>query len=251
MTNEQPVALITGSAKRIGAALVRRFHDAGYRLIIHFNGSEEEALSLQAERHAVRADSVCCLQAALTERSEIAQLAQNALDCFGRIDVLINNASSFYATPLEESTQGQWDDLIDSNLRGAYFLSVALSQELTRRQGNIINILDAMVDGAIKDFPIYNIAKAGLKSMTLSLARELAPAVRVNGVAPGAILWPSHLENPQDETAEAARKKALAGIPLGRTGTVEDIANTAFFLVDQASYMTGAVIKVDGGRALR
>ena len=152
MTNEQPVALITGSAKRIGAALVRRFHDAGYRLIIHFNGSEEEALSLQAERHAVRADSVSCLQAALTERSEVAQLAQNALDCFGRIDVLINNASSFYATPLEDSTQGQWDDLIDSNLRGAYFLSVALSQELTRRQGNIINILDAMVDGAYKGF---------------------------------------------------------------------------------------------------
>ena len=251
MTNEQPVALITGSAKRIGAALVRRFHDAGYRLIIHFNGSEEEALSLQAERHAVRTDSVCCLQAALTERSEVSELAQSALDCFGRIDVLINNASSFYATPLEGSTQGQWDDLIDSNLRGAYFLSVALSHELTRRQGNIVNILDAMVGGAIKDFPIYNIAKAGLKSMTHSLARELAPAVRVNGVAPGAILWPSHLENPQDEAAEAARKKALAGIPLGRTGTVEDIANTAFFLVDQASYMTGAVIKVDGGRALR
>ena len=165
--------------------------------------------------------------------------------------MLINNASSFYATPLEDSTQEQWDDLVDSNLRGAYFLSMALSSELTRCQGNIINILDAMVDGAIQDFPIYNIAKAGLKSMTLSLAKELAPAVRVNGVAPGAILWPSHLENPQDEAAEAARKKALAGIPLGRTGTVEDIANATFFLVDQASYMTGAVIKVDGGRALR
>ena len=251
MSNEQSVALITGSAKRIGAALVRRFHNAGYRLIIHFNASEEEALSLQAERNAVRADSVSCLQAALTKRSEVAQLARNALDCFGRIDVLINNASSFYATPLEDSTQEQWDDLVDSNLRGAYFLSMALSSELTRRQGNIINILDAMVDGAIQDFPIYNIAKAGLKSMTLSLAKELAPAVRVNGVAPGAILWPSHLENPQDKAAEAARKKALAGIPLGRTGTAEDIANTTFFLVDQASYMTGAVIKVDGGRALR
>tara|TARA_B100001057_G_scaffold63019_1_gene56508 strand:- start:1540 stop:2295 length:756 start_codon:yes stop_codon:yes gene_type:complete len=251
MTVEQPVALITGSAKRIGAAIARRFHEAGYRLIVHFNGSRNEALNLQAKLNTIRPDSVNCVQASLAKRSEVDQLSREALNCFGRIDVLINNASSFYATPLKESTQEQWDDLIDSNLRGAYFLSVALSEELKHRQGNVINILDAMVDGAIQGFPIYNIAKAGLKSMTLALAKEMSPTVRVNAVSPGAILWPSHLEDPQDEAAEAVRKKALDGIPLRRTGTVEDIANTAFFLADQATYMTGAVIKVDGGRALR
>ena len=251
MTVEHPVALITGSAKRIGAAIARRFHEAGYRLIVHFNGSRNEALNLQAKLNTIRSDSVNCVQASLAKRSEVDQLSREALNCFGRIDVLINNASSFYATPLKESTQEQWDDLIDSNLRGAYFLSVALSEELKRRQGNVINILDAMVDGAIQGFPIYNIAKAGLKSMTLALAKEMSPTVRVNAVSPGAILWPSHLEDPQDEAAETVRKKALDGIPLRRTGTVEDIANTAFFLADQATYMTGAVIKVDGGRALR
>ena len=251
MPLEQPTVMITGSAKRIGAAIARRFHNAGYRLVIHFNSSKDEAQSLKTELNAIRADSVKCIKAALTKRSEVEQLPRRALDCFGRIDVLINNASSFYATPLEDSTQEQWDDLVDSNVRAAYFLSVALSEELKRRQGNIINILDAMVDGAIQDFPVYNIAKAGLKSMTLALAKEMSPAVRVNGVSPGAILWPSHLEDPQDEAAEAARQKALDGIPLGRTGAVEDIANAAFFLVEQATYMTGAVIKVDGGRSLR
>ena len=251
MLEDSPVVLITGGAKRIGAALVRRFHAAGYRVIIHYNGSQTEANTLASELNGKRKNSAASIQASLTEQASVSKLAKAARNCFDRIDVLINNASSFYPTPLSDSTQQQWDDLIDSNLRAAYFLSVAFSEELKTRQGNIINIIDAMVDGALPDFPIYSIAKAGLKNMTLSLARELAPEVRVNGVSPGAILWPSHLQDPQDDQARAAREKALAGIPLGRTGAVEDIANTAFFLVSKASYMTGAVIKVDGGRALR
>jgi pteridine reductase len=248
---ESPVALITGAAKRIGAAIARRFHAGGYRVIIHYNGSQAEAEVLAAELNAARADSARCVQAALTDKEQVDRLAGEALAIFGRLDLLVNNASSFYPTPLAESSQAQWDDLIDSNLRGHYFLSVALSSALKMRRGNIINIIDAMMEQAIADFPIYSIAKAGLLNMNRVLARELAPKVRVNGVSPGAILWPSHLEDPQDEAAEAARAKALAGIPLGRTGAVEDIANAAYFLVTQATYVTGAEIKVDGGRSLR
>jgi pteridine reductase len=248
---ESPVALITGAAKRIGAAIARRFHAGGYRVIIHYNGSQAEAEVLAAELNAARADSARCVQAALTDKEQVDRLAGEALAIFGRLDLLVNNASSFYPTPLAESSQAQWDDLIDSNLRGHYFLSVALSSALKMRRGNIINIIDAMMEQAIADFPIYSIAKAGLLNMNRVLARELAPKVRVNGVSPGAILWPSHLEDPQDEAAEAARAKALAGIPLGRTGAVEDIADAAYFLVTQATYVTGAEIKVDGGRSLR
>ena len=246
-----PVALITGAAKRIGAAIARRFHTGGYRVIIHYNGSYAEAKALAAELNAVRADSAHCVQAALTNREQVDCLAEEALASFGRLDLLVNNASSFYPTPLAESSQAQWDDLIDSNLRGHYFLSVTLIEALKMRRGNIINIIDAMMGQAIADFPIYSIAKAGLLNMNRVLARELAPEVRVNCVSPGAILWPAHLEDPQDEAAEAARAKALAGIPLGRTGAVEDIANAAYFLATQATYVTGAEIKVDGGRSLR
>ena len=246
-----PVALITGAAKRIGAAIARRFHTGGYRVIIHYNGSHAEAEALAAELNAVRADSAHCVQAALTNREQGDCLAEEALASFGRLDLLVNNASSFYPTPLAESSQAQWDDLIDSNLRGHYFLSVKLIEALKTRRGNIINIIDAMIEQAIAGFPIYSIAKAGLLNMNRVLARELAPEVRVNCVSPGAILWPAHLEDPQDEAAEAARAKALAGIPLGRTGTVEDIANAAYFLATQATYVTGAEIKVDGGRSLR
>lgn len=249
--SDSPVALITGAAKRIGAAIARRFHTGGYRVIIHYNGSHAEAEALAAELNAVRADSAHCVQAALTDREQVDRLAEEALASFGRLDLLVNNASSFYPTPLAESNQAQWDDLIDSNLRGHYFLSVTLSEALKTHRGNIINIIDAMMEQAIADFPIYSIAKAGLLNMNRVLARELAPEVRVNGVSPGAILWPAHLEDPQDEAAEAARAKALAGIPLGRTGAIEDIANAAYFLVTQATYVTGAEIKVDGGRSLR
>ena len=249
--SDSPVALITGAAKRIGAAIARRFHTGGYRVIIHYNGSHAEAEALAAELNAVRADSAHCVQAALTDREQVDCLAEEALASFGRLDLLVNNASSFYPTPLAESNQAQWDDLIDSNLRGHYFLSVTLSEALKTHRGNIINIIDAMMEQAIADFPIYSIAKAGLLNMNRGLARELAPEVRVNGVSPGAILWPAHLEDPQDEAAEAARAKALAGIPLGRTGAVEDIANAAYFLATQATYVTGAEIKVDGGRSLR
>lgn len=249
--SDSPVALITGAAKRIGAAIARRFHTGGYRVIIHYNGSHAEAEALAAELNAVRADSAHCVRAALTDREQVDCLAEEALASFGRLDLLVNNASSFYPTPLAESNQAQWDDLIDSNLRGHYFLSVTLSEALKTRRGNIINIIDAMMEQAIADFPIYSIAKAGLLNMNRVLARELAPEVRVNGVSPGAILWPAHLEDPQDEAAEAARAKALAGIPLGQTGAVEDIANAAYFLVTQATYVTGAEIKVDGGRSLR
>jgi pteridine reductase len=253
MTNNpssQAVVLITGGARRIGAAIARRFHGAGCRLVIHYNHSREEAEQLARELDGAS------VQADLTRRDDVERLARDSLACFGRIDYLINNASSYYPTPLPETSQAQWDDLIDSNLRAAFFLTRDLHQELKRHGGSVVNIIDAMCEGGMEKHSIYSIAKSGLAAMTRSLARELGPAIRVNGVSPGAILWPASLEdsalaasaNPQE--IEATRNAVLAQIPLGALGTPEAIADATYFLAVEASYMTGSILKVDGGRSL-
>lgn len=248
--SEAPVVLVTGGAKRIGAEISRKFHDLGFRVVIHYNSSSSEAEELAESLNAARPDSATVLQASLTDQAAVTLLAEQSLAAFGRLDVLINNASSFYPTPVEQVTQESWDDLVDSNLRGAFFLSCALAPELTARSGAIVNIVDALVDRILPRHPIYNIAKAGLKSMTKSLAVELAPAVRVNGVSPGAILWPASLENDDDPAVAETRNKILSGIPLGRLGDPTDIAETVYFLACEANYMTGTIIRVDGGRGL-
>ncbi|MCY4355921.1 MAG: pteridine reductase [Gammaproteobacteria bacterium] len=248
--NELPVVLITGSAKRIGASIAKKFHRQGFRVVLHCHHSADDADALAQQLNAQEPGSAALVKAALNDMEAVEQLADLSLKCFGRVDVLINNASSFYPTALDEVSQQHWDELIGSNLRGAFFLSSTLANELTQRRGNIVNIIDVHADRPLARHPVYNIAKAGLKAMTRSLALELAPHVRVNGVSPGAILWPTALADDTDPVILQKREAVLKQVPLGRTGSVEEIAATVYFLVREASYLTGAVIKVDGGRSL-
>ncbi len=247
---DEKVVLVTGAAKRIGASIVETFHTNGYLVIIHYNRSVVEANALADRLNKKRASSAICLQADLNDQEAIDLLASETLTCYQRLDVLVNNASTYYATPFGAATQRQWDDLQNSNLRGAFFLSQALSQELVIRNGSIVNIVDTYADRPLLHHSIYSIAKASLKAMTKALAIELAPKVRVNGVAPGAILWPATLENGNDPQVVQARAKVLKNIPLGTLGHLQDIADATYFLACDANYITGQVIKIDGGRSL-
>lgn len=244
------VVFITGAAKRIGAATARLFHHQGFNVIIHYNRSETEANALVGELNSARADSAAAFQADLTDRGATETMAKQIVSVFGQLDVLVNNASSFYPTALGEISQQTWDDLIDSNLRAAFFVSQQLAPELTLRKGAIINIVDTHADRPLAGFPTYSIAKAGLKAMTKSLALELAPNVRVNGVSPGAILWPPALEDDNDPEVLEKRKTVLKRIPLARLGRQEDIAEAVLYFATEASYITGLTLKVDGGRSL-
>jgi pteridine reductase len=244
------VVFITGAAKRIGATIARTFHRQGFKVIIHYNRSTKQALALVDELNSNKADSAAALQADLTDRDAAMDMAKKVVGIFGRVDVLVNNASSFYPTKIGEIEQQTWDDLIDSNLRSAFFISQQLAGELKSRQGAIVNIVDTHSDRPLQGFPAYSIAKAGVKAMTKSLAIELAPQVRVNGVSPGAILWPPSLENDQDPDVLEKRKHTLARIPLARLGRKEDIAEAVFYFATEAKYITGYTLKVDGGRSL-
>lgn len=239
-----PVVFITGAARRIGATMAELFHKRGYNVIIHFHRSIADATALQNSLNALRFNSARCLQADLCESQAVVQLSQDAIAWQGRVDVLINNASTFYPTPFGQTTAAQWDDLVGSNLRGAYFLSQELAPALRISQGCIINMADMHADGGLKHYPVYSIAKAGVKMMTKALARELAPDVRVNGISPGAILWPEH------EDSQENQQRILRSIALGRQGSPADIAETAWFLATTARYMTGQTIRVDGGRTV-
>jgi len=239
------VALITGSAQRIGAAIATALHQRGYRVIIHYRSSAAAAQQLAADLNAVRADSARCINGNLQSQLEAQTLATAALSQWGHIDVLINNASSFYPTPLGSATEADWDALIGSNMKGPFFLAQALAPMLTRRAGCIVNIVDIFAEQALKDHPLYCMAKAGLAMMTKSLARELAPRVRVNGVAPGAILWPEPAPNAEQ------KQHMLDKIPLQTLGSTTDIAATVTFLVADAPYISGQILAVDGGRSLQ
>lgn len=241
----KPVALITGAARRIGATIARQLWQQGYRVIIHCHHSLAEAEQLTQELNSAIADSAIVLQADLNSSPQVTQLATQALKCWGHIDLLINNASSFYPTPLTQSTDQQWDELINSNLKAAYFLSAQLANSLTQQQGCIINLIDIHAQRALPGYPIYSIAKAGLQMMTLSLAKELAPKVRVNGIAPGPILWPEQTAAISPAEQAAIVDKTL----LKRAGKPEDIAATVLFLAQQ-NFITGQIIAVDGGKSL-
>ncbi|MBT8147368.1 MAG: pteridine reductase [Gammaproteobacteria bacterium] len=246
-TSKNKVVLITGAARRIGAAITQKFHDHDYNVIVHCNDSLQEADQLAGQLNQSRPNSAAVVQANLTLNQDVSALVSQALQAFGRVDVVINNASTFYPTPLAEVSSADWDKLIDSNLRGAFFLCQGLADTLREHHGAIVNLLDIYAEQPLKNHPVYSIAKAGLSAMTRSLAMELAPEVRVNGVAPGAILWPA-----QDKGTNATmmQETILASVPLGRTGAPEDIAEAVYFLAVQASYVTGEVIRVDGGRRL-
>lgn len=243
-----PVVLITGAARRIGARTSTLFHQQGYRIVIHCHHSLREAEALAAMLNQQRADSACVLHADLCQFDQLPALADQALAAYGRMDVLVNNASAFYPTRLESLTLTQWQDLMGSNAQAALFLCQQLSPALRSSQGSIVNLTDMNSDRGMAGFSAYTMAKAALQAMTRSLARELAPDVRVNAVSPGAILWPAHASDAELHAAERAR--ILAGIPLGRLGSEDDIAQAVLFLAQRAHYMTGQTLRVDGGRAL-
>ena len=234
-----PVALVTGSARRIGAQIVRTLHHHGMRVIIHSRGSQQEAESLAAVLNQTRPNSAALLQADL---AAVRQLASDALACFGQLDLLVNNASSFYPTPIDQADDADWEKLIHSNLRAPFILSQQLTPALRQQHGCIINIVDVYAEKPLQTHTLYCMAKAGLAMMTKSLARELGPEIRVNGVSPGPILWPEAGQMNQQAIQDATALK--------RSGDPDDIANTVYWLATAAPFITGQILAVDGGRSL-
>ncbi|MFA7555307.1 MAG: pteridine reductase [Spongiibacteraceae bacterium] len=243
-TPPQKVVLVTGAAQRIGAAICRELHQRGFAIVIHYRQSSTAALALAEQLNAIRADSARCVSADLNSSNDIHALATAATQCWGRIDALVNNASSFYPTTLASASEADWDALINSNLKGPFFLSQALIQPLLQHQGSIVNIIDIHAEKPMLGYPIYSIAKAGLAMMTKTLARELAPNIRVNGVSPGAIIWPEPEPNEEDKSL------LLNTVPMQRLGEASDIAKTVAFLIEDAPYVSGQIIAIDGGRSL-
>lgn len=239
--NQSPVVLITGAARRIGAVIGRIFHSHGYQVVIHYNNSAAAADKLCEDLNAQRDNSAVLVQADLNDMGGLQKIA-DLVGSIGRLDVLINNASSFYPTPLENCDDQQWNDLMNSNLKGPFFIAQKLAPLLVESQGSIVNISDMHARQALQSHPIYTIAKAGNIAMTKSLAKELGPNVRVNSVAPGAILWPEH-----ESDDEVKQNSVLSKVPMGRLGTEQDIAQTVYFLAVEATYVTGQTIAVDGG----
>ena len=237
-----PVALVTGSARRIGAQIVRTLHHHGMRVIIHYRGSQQEAESLAAVLNQTRPNSAVLLQADLDQPAAVRQLASDALACFGQLDLLVNNASSFYPTPIDQADDADWEKLIHSNLRAPFILSQQLTPALRQQHGCIINIVDVYAEKPLQTHTLYCMAKAGLAMMTKSLARELGPEIRVNGVSPGPILWPEAGQMNQQAIQDATALK--------RSGDPDDIANTVYWLATAAPFITGQILAVDGGRSL-
>src|SRR5207302_6473295 len=238
------VVLITGGGKRVGAAICRRLHVAGANLMLHYRSSAGEARLLQAELNHQRASSVALIQADLRDVAKLPSLVEQTLQTFGRLDGLVNNASSFFQTPVGEITVAGWSDLIGTNVQAPLFLSQAAAPALRKAQGSIVNITDIHAERPLKNYVVYSIAKAALVGLTRSLARELAPEIRVNAVAPGPILWPDDA----DAFDELSRQRIISHTPLKREGTPDDIARAVLFLLVDATYVTGETINVDGGR---
>ncbi len=237
--------LITGGAKRVGAAICRELHAAGASLMLHYRSSAGEARLLQAELNGLRADSVALIQADLLDLGKLPSLVEQCLGRFGRLDALVNNASTFYPTPVGEITLAAFDDLVGTNLRAPLFLAQAAAPELRKRNGAIVNISDIHAERPLRNYLVYSVAKAALTGLTRALARELAPEVRVNGVAPGPVLWPE-----DGDFDEVARQRIISATPLRREGSAGDVARTVRFLLADAPYVTGETIAVDGGRRI-
>ncbi len=243
---QNKVVLITGGAKRVGAAICRLLHADGVNLMIHYRSSADEARALQAELNLQRPDSVAIIQGDLLNLGILPQLVKETVQHFGRLDALINNASSYYPSELGAITESQWEDLMGSNLKAPLFLAQAAAPALRKTRGTIINITDMHVERPKKGYIVYSVAKAGLVTLTKSLAHELAPAVRVNAVAPGPVLWPE--SNPQFD--EVYRQRVISQTLLKRIGEGDDVAKAVRFLLQDAPFITGHVLAVDGGRSL-
>lgn len=246
MTDFAPVALITGAAHRLGAATARRLHLRGFRVLIHYRSREDQAQTLADELNQDRPESAAILQADLIEAESIRKLGLQACDYWGRLDALINNASVFYPTATTEASLDDWTQIMDTNLRAPFLLGQTCLESLRANRGSIINLIDIYAERPLENHPIYCASKAGLAMLTLSWAKDLGPDVRVNGVSPGAILWPD------DENAveNSHRDRILAATSLKRVGSAEDIASAIAYLVCDAPYITGHILPVDGGRSL-
>lgn len=237
-------ALVTGAARRIGAAIAQRLHAEGANVAIHYRQSKAQADELCNRLNNIRANSARLFRADLNAESELVGLVDSVMEWSDRLDILVNNASSFYPTPLGQITEENWSDLVGSNLKAPLFLSQAAAPHLRASKGNIVNIIDIHAYRPLRDHAVYGAAKAGLVMLTRSLAKDLAPEVRANGVAPGAISWP------ENGMSDAVKREILEQVPLQRTGAPEDIAGCVVYLARDAGYVTGQVVAVDGGRSL-
>jgi len=237
------VALVTGAARRIGAVIARRLHAAGYDVALHARKSRVELDALVAELERARASSTLALEADLGDVAALPDLANAAVERFGRLDALVNNAAAFYPTPVGSATTAQWDELFGTNARAPFFLAQAAAPHLAASNGAIVNIVDIYAEQPLANHAIYSMSKAALAAMTKALARDLAPAVRVNGVPPGAILWPDAGKS------DAAQQALIERTPLKRTGSPDDIASAVLWLLE-APFVTGEIVRVDGGRHL-
>jgi pteridine reductase len=237
-------ALVTGAAARIGASIAAALHERGCDVVLHYNSNSRGVEALAERLNGARPDSASVAQADLSSPAGVDELADRVREGCDRLDVLVNNASRFYPTPAGEVLAWQWDDLLNSNLRGPWFLVQALLPELRAARGSIVNILDVHAERPMRGHPVYCISKAGLAMMTKALARELGPAVRVNGVSPGAILWP------ENEPGAAEKQSILGRTALGRLGDPADIASAVAYLALDAPFVTGQILAVDGGRSL-
>lgn len=245
MNSEQRrVALITGAAKRVGAQIARTLHGAGYDLALHYRHSRSEMDGLCADLNAVRANSVHAVQADLADVEKLPRMVEDCIARYGRLDALVNNASAFLATPIGSVTPALWDELFASNARAPFFLAQAAAPYLKSVQGSIVNIVDIYAERPLPGYPVYCMAKAALAMMTLALAKELGPEVRVNAIAPGAVLWP------ESGKAYADQRELVSRTPLQRAGEPGDVATAVLFLLRDAKFTTGQILKVDGGRAL-
>jgi pteridine reductase len=242
---QDKVALVTGGAHRLGAAIARALHAEGMKLVIHYHSSEAAAHALQQELHQTRPESVMLVRGDLTNGDKLFRnLVFETVEAFGGLDVLVNNASRFYPTPVGEVSEAQWDDMVSTNLKAPFFLAQAAAPHLKKSGGGIINIADIYGDRPLPNFPLYSMTKAGLMMLTKTLARELAPEIRVNAVAPGVILWPER------DLDEMSKQRIVSRTLLKRSGEPADIARAVLFLVRDAGYMTGQVLTVDGGRSV-
>jgi len=243
-TLDGKVALITGAARRIGAAISRCLHEHGANVVIHYRGSADEASALCDQLNSARPDSAMPIAADLSDTGAFPDLIRSVTEWHGQLDILINNASSFYPTPLGQITEADWANLTDTNLKAPLFLAQAALDPLRASHGAIVNIVDIHAQRPLRNHAVYGATKAGLAMLTRSLAKDLAPDIRVNGVSPGAILWP------ETDLSDAAKTSILSQVPWGRPGDPDDIAGCVLYLVRDATYVTGQIIAVDGGRSI-
>ncbi len=246
MTDSPKVAFITGAARRLGAAIAETLHTAGFNVVLHYHRSGKEAKALCTLLNKNRENSACLLQADLAETAQLAKWVETAASTWGRLDVLINNASQFYKTPIGHVTETLWDALLTSNLKAPFFLCQAAMHYLKEQKGCIINICDVHGERPMRDYGVYCISKAGLLMLTKTLAKELGPAIRVNAISPGSVMLPEG----DNTLTTKEQEKILSRVALRRHGTAQDIAKAVRYLVDQADYVTGTVLAVDGGRSL-